>query len=168
MASFNITGAMGSKTILPSYKFVGEFTQGVEDGIIKDYHIKSVSFEQHTFKHEGQYHGPGILKTFPVMDRSESGAYKLTIVLEEDESGTVFNFIEYLKEKIITAKGIYNKIDDIKNLIFKLTIMTNPERIITFKNVYFQSADASTFSYDSSDIRTYTLNLVYENYEINQ
>lgn len=166
MANFNINGFMQNKSVLPSYKFDGEFREGAKIfSQIEPWHIRSVTFEQHTFKHEGQYHGPGILNTFPVLDRAENGAYKLTIVMEEDEKGTIFEFIEYLKQKIIKSNGVYNSISEMKDLTFQITLHTMPyKRRILFENVYFQSAEGSESSYSSSEMKIYTLNLVYENY----
>ncbi len=165
----NIRDFRQGKTILPTFAFEGSFTDGThKNGFseIKPYHIRSVSYEQHTFKQEGQYHGPGILKTFPVLDRGEAGAYKLTIVFEEDRTGTIINFIEYLKAKIINPDGIYNLISNIKDLSFELKIQSTPPRTLIFKEVYFLTAETNESSYESVDMKTYTVNLAYDNYEI--
>lgn len=169
MADFNIAGFQNEKTILPTFKFMGEFIDyndifGYVSNI-KPWHILSVSYEQHTFKQEGQYHGPGILKTFPVLDRGEAGAYKLIVTMEEDNKGTIMAFIEYLKSKIINKDGVYNSIDKMKDLQFQLEVMTNPKYTIFFDELYFQSADSNEFSY-GGESKTYTINLAYDNYRV--
>jgi hypothetical protein len=167
----NIRKFRQNKTILPTFAFEGHFLEAGDDKpfiAITPYHIRSVSYEQHTFKQEGQYHGPGILKTFPVLDRGEAGAYKLTVVFEEDREGTIINFIEYLKSKIINEEGIYNSIKSIKNLSFQLEIHSTPSRTLWFREMYFLTAETNDSSYDNSDMKIYTVNFAYDNYEIYQ
>jgi len=170
MIDLELEGFKNTKSILPNFSFIGLFYDnenpfGWSD--IKPYHIRSVSYEQHTFKQEGQYHGPGILKTFPVLDRGEAGAYKLTIVFEEDKQGTILKFIEYLKRKIINTNGVYNPIAKMKDLIFELTILHQPKNIqIIFHELYFQTAESNEFSYADGDMKTYTVSLAYDNYQI--
>lgn len=165
----NIRDFRLGKTILPTFTFEGNFLENGSPANFKaimPWHIRSVSYEQHTFKQEGQYHGPGILKTFPVLDRGEAGAYKLIIVFEEDREGTIINFIEYLKSKIINSDGIYNSLASIKNLSFELKIQSTPPRTLTFNEVYFLTAETNESSYESVDMKTYTINFAYDNYEI--
>lgn len=171
MSFDNIKDFRLNKTILPTFTFEGYFLEEGNDKPFKaitHYHIRSVSYEQHTFKQEGQYHGPGILKTFPVLDRGESGAYRLTIVFEEDREGTIINFIEYLKSKIIQPNGIYNSLASIKNLSFWLILDSTPKRVLQFQEMYFLTAETNDSSYESADMKTYTVNFAYDNYEIKE
>jgi len=169
MAIETLGGFFKNKSVLPTFKFEGTFIDKniPTTALLKSYHIRSVSYEQHTFKQEGQYHGPGILKTFPVLDRGEgAGAYRLSLVLEEDSHATVQKFIEYLKKKIINSNGLYNTIDAMKSMEFDLKIFTTPSYTIKFQEVYFQTAEANDFSYAETDMKAYTVILAYDNYII--
>jgi hypothetical protein len=166
--SFNIddrTSSMDTKTIQPNYLFYGEFT-GEPSINIKSNHIRSVRYEQHTFKQEGQYHGPGILNTFPVLDRQENGAYELSMVLEEDADGNVFSFIENLKTLIIKSDGVYNSIADIKKLNFELTVLYTKPFIITFTGIYFQKAEMNEYNYGDNEMKLYTITFAYDTYKV--
>lgn len=166
MADLSLNGFQESKTILRNLSFVGEFLGAkiIEDNI-KPYHIRSLSWENHTFKQEGQYHGPGILFTFPVLDRGETGAYTLRITMEEDRYGTVANFIEFLKALIINEFGVYRSVEDIKkSLKFRLTLLTFPEQVLEFGELYFLTAESTESSYGDTEIKTYTISFAYDNF----
>lgn len=170
MEKINLAGFRDNKSILPNFRFIGEFTstgniyKGLEN--INPWHIRSVSYENHTFKQEGQYHGPGILKTFPVLDRGENGAYLLRVTMEEDKESTILSFIENLKAGIINEDGIYNTIKEIKSLQFILTILTQPNYKLTFEELYFLTSEQSEFSYSDSDIKIHTITFAYDNFRI--
>ena len=170
MADLQLGGFKDTKSVLPNFRFIGEFQKtspsiiAIED--IKPWHIRSVSYENHTFKQEGQYHGPGILKTFPVLDRGEAGAYILRVTMEEDKASTILTFIEDLKSKIIDEYGVYKTILEIKALQFALTILSKPEYQLIFQELYFLTAESNEFSYNDSDIKTYTISFAYDNFTI--
>ena len=169
MAQFEIDDFRKSKSVIPNFKFQGAFTNSanVQYEDIKPWHIRSVSYEQHTFKQEGQYHGPGILKTFPVLERGENGAYILRVTFEEDAEGTILKFIEFVKRKVINENGVYNILSVIKDLNFELTLLHTPKKYeLKFQNIYFLTAESSEYSYGDTDIKTYTVSFAYDNYII--
>lgn len=165
--SFSLSEVSSMKSVVPVYKFTGDF-EGDEQARLNivDFHIVSVSYEHLTFKQDGVYHGPGILKTFPVLDRGESGAYKLTVTFEEDSKGTIFKFIQYLQALIIGQNGVYEPYENVKKLQFNLRIFTNPQTVITFKELYFQGAEGNEHSYGGADAKTYTITFAYDYYTV--
>jgi hypothetical protein len=169
-----------SKSVLPSFKFQGTFgkmtpnksggaaTSAGDIDDIKPYHIRSVKFDQHAFKGEGQYHGPGIPYSWPVLDKSE-GPYNLNISFEEDRDGTILKFIEYCKQLIIKPNGVYQPLSIIKgSLEFKLIIDTIKQITVRFPGIYFLSSGTSDFSYAGDDMKVYEVVFGYDSYEITQ
>lgn len=137
----------GTTTYLPDNKKIPE---------IKDYHVLSISLPLWEFKKEVVQYG-SFVKTFPVLN---TDGFEFTVTLEEDDNGTVINFINYLQKKIIKKDGTYvapNR-NKITMIYFRATNMDGKTIWdYQFDNCYFLKASNPEFSYVNNETVKYDI-----------
>jgi len=165
------SGIDAVKSIQHSHRFFVEFWDNptpekvaLEDEIgpmpiIKPWHIISVTLPQYPFGKDVIKYGP-LAKTFPVMN--DFNGFDITVTFEEDSSGTIAYFINWLQRKIIDREsgGTYRS-QKVNRIDFML-IQTEDESGITiqnwlYKNVFFQNASDITLDYSSKEAVRYDI-----------
>jgi hypothetical protein len=123
---------------------------------IREHHVISVELPNYDFKKEEYRIGP-FVKNFPVLDHN---GFEFTIKFEEDDTGTISNFIDMLTRKNIRASGYYNTFANsvIDNITVEVSRMDGI-RVCSynFKNCFMLKASTATYSYDTSEKITYDI-----------
>jgi hypothetical protein len=142
-------------SILP--QFVDDITEYISRGIsqerfqnrIKQYQVTNVTTPNFSFKKETIPDGI-LVKTFPVLDFS---GFTFSILFQEDINGTIVDFIEWCKMRIVNEDGIYyhpdvSRIGDI--MVEIINGFNEPVSRYVYKNAYFLEATPITFDYTNS------------------
>lgn len=126
---------------------------------ISFWHINSIVLPQYPFGKDVVKYGP-MAKSFPVMN--DFNGLDITITFEEDEMGTIANFIHWCQNKIIDRKngGVYRSQNE--NRINHLIVETEddagvPIQFWWFKNLYFQNAAPLNLDYASTESVKYEI-----------
>ena len=98
------------KSIQKSYNFLVDIFDDKSDLVeiinkLQNYHVVSLNVPTWEFKKGSQPIGP-FPKTFPLLDMEEG--FEFTIQFEEDDVGTISQFIDLLQKRIINERGLYN------------------------------------------------------------
>jgi len=144
------------KTIQRSYNFLVMFDLCNDSFEIREHHVISVELPNYDFKKEEYRIGP-FVKNFPVLDHN---GFEFTIKFEEDDTGTISNFIDMLTRKNIRESGYYNTFANsvIDNITVEVSRMDGV-RVCSynFKNCFMLKASTATYSYDTSEKITYDI-----------
>lgn len=151
------------KTIQRSYNFMVRFDLG-DSSLLEnmagyqlfEHHAISVELPNYDFKKEEYRIGP-FVKNFPVLDHN---GFEFTIKFEEDDVGTISNFIDILTRKNIRSSGYYNTLTNsvISNIVVEVTRMDGVRVCsYTFKNCFMLKASPATYSYDTSEKITFDI-----------
>lgn len=170
----------GKHSIQPSYKFKVEFEMVVdllagqkevlplsyEDSQLNRFnnrapgkfpvrpdHVNNVVMPYNILKKESQVLGT-FNRHFTLLD---DAGYELKIELNEDEEGTVSQFITFLTKRIINSDGTYNPPSTTKTNVTVTTFDTEfkPNFTYLFKDCSFTGATDTNYAYaDSSTVST--------------
>jgi hypothetical protein len=141
-----------TKTIQKNFRFEVIIDSYPE---IKPWHVLKVSFPvSYGFKLENMKIGPysyGI----PLMDHT---GFDIDITLEEDDKGTIFDFIFDVQDRIIgsgsSANGNYNPQTSNRIPSIKINMYKDDGEILrsyTFTNCFFMKADSLSLDYEGND-----------------
>jgi len=152
-----------SKSIAPTWKFYVTFLDASFNEsalkklqlagpmpILQHWHILNVEVPNYNFKREIVKYGP-IIRSFPVIDYE---GFDFNIDFEEDDHGTIGNFINWNQRRIITQDGLYNapeytKIDRI--IVEAENMKGDTVAVYTFHNCFFMKANPIMYDYSSSN-----------------
>lgn len=144
------------KTIQRSYNFLVRIDLCRDSFEILEHHAVSVELPNYDFKKEEYRIGP-FVKNFPVLDHN---GFEFTIKFEEDDIGTISNFIDMLTRKNIRSTGYYNTLSNtvIDNIVVEVT-RNDGVRVCsyTFKNCFMLKASTVTYSYDTNEKISYDI-----------
>jgi hypothetical protein len=129
------------KTRPDIYKRVGTMPN------IKAFHVKNISIPQYTYKKESQYYGPAP-RSFPLL---EHDGFEVKIEFEEDERGTIGNFISWLQRLAIDpSQGTYTPPDFVKLLMIGVIAESDlgiPIACYTLHDPFYLNATGPDFDY---------------------
>jgi len=158
------------KSILPNFRFYVTIIDIPNQNkpilpIIQNYHVVSVNLPDYDFKKVTQRYG-SLAKSFPILDYD---GLELTMVLEEDEFGTIGSLVHELKQRILNKNGLYvapglNTIDRI--IVTVENDRELPVAIYTFKNTFFLKADQTEYNHSGNEAVKYTLTLNADYYSV--
>lgn len=154
------------KTIQKTYRFLVTFMPNIamqsldmiaEVGpmpIIRGMLVKNVSIPQYAFKKETQMYGP-IPRSFPVL---EHDGFEVKIEFEEDDKGTIGNFINWMQRLAIEPKyGLYTPPDFVKIPVIAILTETDdgfPIGAYTLHDAFYLNATGPDLDYsDNSAVR---------------
>lgn len=147
------------KTIQRSYNFLVRFDLSSDSFAreeLFEHHAVSVELPNYDFKKEEYRIGP-FVKNFPVLDHN---GFEFTIKFEEDDTGTISNFIDRLTRKNIKSTGYYNTLVNtvISNIVVEVT-RNDGVRVCsyTFKNCFMLKASTATYSYEANEKISYDI-----------
>ena len=160
----------GQKNILRRFDFMVQFHVGgthettLQQEIgpmpkIEPWHVINVSIPDYSFKKEALSYGGSIQRPFPVLDTT---GFDLRIEMVEDGNGTVRQFIEWLKRRVMTQDGIYRGADIPKLspglLVESFDMQGIPIVRYIFSDLFFLKADPISFDYNEGSKIQYLLN----------
>ena len=153
--TFGAFNFYSKKTIQRSYNYLVRFDMSntLENSLAKKleyYHSTSVELPNYEFKKE-EYRVGNFVKTFPVLDHN---GFEFTIKLEEDDQGTISNFIDFLVHKNIGSDGYYKTLAN--TIIDRIVVdVQRSDGVVVYKHhfekCYFLKASTPTYSYNTSD-----------------
>lgn len=169
-----LSSFFANKTVLTGNKYLLEFTDNSsteKDALygtigympfIEYHHVKNVTLPStYNWGSETLF-----MNNFATLaDFQPSG--DLVITLEEDQYGTVAKFINWCQRKIITRSGVMRPkvLQCISNVTVDISNLQ--DRVVAryvYNEIYFQSADAVTLSYDGADILQYSLTFKFSDW----
>jgi len=147
------------KTIQRTYNFLVRFdlSDNLQDRYeLFEYHAVSVELPNYDFKKEEYRIGP-FVKNFPVLDHN---GFEFTIKFEEDDIGTISNFIDRMTRRNIKPDGYYNTLYNtvLNNIVVEVT-RNDGVRVCSyiFKNCFMLKASTATYSYEASEKISYDI-----------
>lgn len=124
---------------------------------IKEFHVKNISIPQYTYKKETQYYGP-VPRSFPVL---EHDGFEVKIEFEEDDRGTIGNFISWLQRLAINPKdGTYTPPDFVKLQMIGVVAESDlgiPIACYTLHDPFYMSATGPDFDYSDNSAIKYSI-----------
>jgi hypothetical protein len=161
---FELKKFFNDKTILPNNKFYVTIIDKSQYGggdrnillragltpILEHWHVLSVKLPSYDFKKEAQKYGP-LPRSFAVLDYD---GLELSINFEEDENGTIGNFINILQRRIIDRDGLYSAPAKMK--LDKIIVQIEdhhgkPTAIYTFSNCFYLKSNEVNYAYDGNE-----------------
>lgn len=142
-----------TKTVQPNYKFyVTIIDKAIFTSLplIKHWHVLSVNVPNYDWKKEVVYYGP-LPKSYPYL---ETDGLEFKIVFEEDEMGTIGDFLHSFQKRILNQDGTYNAPNNIK--INRILVSTEdryslPVALFTFHDCYLLQAGEVEYNYASNE-----------------
>lgn len=169
VGSQELKGYYNKKTIQPNFKFFVTFLDrsvlGYNDyelyarvgpmPIIEHWHVTSVTVPSYDFKKEPMMYGP-IPRSYPYL---EYDGLEVKIEFEEDENGTIGNFINWFVRRVVDRDGTYTPPGKVK--IDRLLVETHdnngvPVGLFTFHGVYLLQASEVEYNYNSNESVKYS------------
>lgn len=124
---------------------------------IKAFHVKNISIPQYTYKKETQYYGP-VPRSFPVL---EHDGFEVKIEFEEDDRGTIGNFISWLQRLAINPKdGTYTPPDFVKLQMIGVVAESDvgvPIACYTLHSPFYLNATGPDFDYSDNTAIKYSI-----------
>jgi hypothetical protein len=161
-----------SKTVLPPFRFtVSFFDLSFNETalqklmlagpmpIIQHWHILSVDIPNYEIDNERVLYG-AIGRRFPIIKAGEG--LVVSMVMEEDENGTIGSFVNWFQRRIISQKGLYHSpiLSKIDRMIVEVENSKGfPVAVYTFHNCYLNSAGSVTYDYSSNESVKYNLSI---------
>ncbi len=142
-----------AKSIQPNYNFyVTIIDKGILTSLplIKHWHVLSVSTPNYDWKKEVQMYGP-LPKSFPYLDYD---GLEFKIQFEEDNIGTIGDFINSVQKRVVNQDGTYNAPNNVKiNRILVTTMDDNdiPVAHFTFHDCYLLNTGENEYNYASNE-----------------
>jgi len=159
-----------TKSILPNYRFYVTIIDIPNEDkpkipIIQPQHDISVYIPDYDFKKETQKYGP-LAKSFPILDYD---GLELSMVLEEDEFGTIGSLVNELKSRIVRRDGLY--IPPALNTIDRIIVEVENDRelpvaVYTYRDCFFLKADQTEYNYGGNESVKYTITLNANYYSV--
>lgn len=124
--------------------------------------VKSINIPEFTFSKEGVKYGP-TQKSTPTMSFD---GYEIQLELEEDDKGTVKQFIEHCKSRNVNADGIFWPTNFAELPSLKVRVLdgsvtgTDLSRAILeveFSDLIFLSSSEASFNYSEASAISYTV-----------
>lgn len=122
--------------------------------LIRAFHVKNISIPQYTYKKETQFYGPAP-RSFPIL---EHDGFEVKIEFEEDDRGTIGNFINWLQRLAINQDfGTYTPPDYVK--LDMIGVITEndvgvPIACYTLHNPFYLNATGPDLDYaDNASIK---------------
>lgn len=143
------------KNILPSYSFFVDIIDSsiyVDGGInlfpkFQHFHVLNVNLPiAYDIKKETQKYGM-MVRSFPFIDYD---GLEFSIQFEEDQVGTITNFIQWLQRRMVTEDGLCQPPVNIRLKRFVITVENQfgvPVIMVFFNNVYFLRASTMNLNY---------------------
>jgi len=159
---------MFSKTILQNFRFfvtIYDKSMFTTLPVIQHWHVLSVTLPNYDWKKESLMYGP-VPKSFPYL---EYDGLELKMNLEEDEFGTISDFIHSLQKRVLNTDGTYNA----PNKVYIDRIMVTVEdrfgivvNHFTFHECFLLQASDIEFNYGSNDSIKYDLTFNCDYYSV--
>jgi len=122
---------------------------------IEHHHFKSVSLPTN-YQFGSESHFMNSFATITELLPAED----ITVVLEEDQYGTVAKFINWCQRKLVTVSGVMRPRSLYTISSLTVDISNLQDRAVAqyiYKNIYFQSSDTLTMSYDGGEAIQYSI-----------
>ena len=124
--------------------------------ILRSYHVQSVTIPHYKFDRKVMLYGQ-VPRTFPLLNFE---GFELSMVLEEDELGSIAYFIQWLQRTIINRDGLYNAPLDSKVAFISVEIQDKngiPVVYYIFHDCYFLNVSDITYDYATNESIKYNL-----------
>ena len=115
---------------------------------IKGYEVVNVSIPSYGYEKEIINNGL-IVRSFPVLSFK---GFELSIMFEENDSGTITQFSNYCQRRIISPGGYYYHPDATSLGTFQIEVFdlnNNPTITYIFRNVYYMQTTPIVFDYNN-------------------